>query len=195
MASESSLLQSSGLSLMLRNPRTGETMSLNFDPKQESISLEVHFPARTARARLTATQIPEGGEYDVRLQLDTNPLKGMVLTMEPSTEGGPPKAVIETFGPADAATPPAPRAEDLTSVMPRPSPQAPQAPQRSPTKAAIEGGPASTGPSIPEPPGGPADPAPAAPPAPPPPAQATAPEAASVEAASKAGAKVEKKKS
>jgi hypothetical protein len=73
MASETELLNSSGLVLLLRDPNTGEVLHLNFPPGITEIPLEAHFPARLAKVTLKAHKIPNGGEYDVRLHFDSAP--------------------------------------------------------------------------------------------------------------------------
>lgn len=73
MASETELLDSTGLVAMLRDPNTGEVLHLTFPPGKYEIPLEIHLPARVAKVILRAAKIARGGEYDVRLVFDTNP--------------------------------------------------------------------------------------------------------------------------
>lgn len=141
MAAETELLDSTGLTGMLRDPNTGEVLHLIFPSGQYEIPLEVHLPARVAKVKLRAVKIPGGGEYDVRLVFDTNPPPApKPETTEPVPSGLgslPTETVIRTETPAGPLPPPvtsviAPKPSEVTVVAPlpvEPSVPPPEAPQ------------------------------------------------------------------
>lgn len=175
MASETELLNSTGLVVMLRDPNTGEVMHLNFPPGTYEIPLEAHLPARVAKVTLYAERLPRGGEYDVRLRFDTNPPTPPTDTREVLASNSlkdpalPPPAPAPPPAPPLVAGPPvtsvmAARAPEVTPVAPlqvEPSTGAPETPQvpaqgasggvdapkaPSPTTEAQKGSPKASGP-------------------------------------------------
>lgn len=139
MASETELLNSTGLVVMLRDPNTGEVMHLNFPPGTYEIPLEAHLPARVAKVTLRAERLDRGGEYDVRLRFDTNPPtpstpptvahEGLVSNSRKDT-ALPPSAPPVVGPPVTSVIAPTP--PEVTPVTPlqvEPSTGAPETPQ------------------------------------------------------------------
>lgn len=71
MATETELLESSGLVALLRDPNTGDVLHLNFPPNAKSIPLEIHMPARVIRAKLEILQDRNQHEFNVGFWMDT----------------------------------------------------------------------------------------------------------------------------
>ena len=123
MASETELLNSTGLVVMLRDPNTGEVMHLNFPPGTYEIPLEAHLPARVAKVTLYAERLPRGGEYDVRLVFDTNPPSakdaplGSTLIQPVASEVLGNRTTYRPDGPARTIPPAGPPEAPVTSVI------------------------------------------------------------------------------
>jgi hypothetical protein len=159
MASETELLNSTGLVVMLRDPNTGEVMHLNFPPGTYEIPLEAHLPARVAKVTLYAERRPRGGEYDVRLRFDTNPSTQSTDTREVQVSNSrkdtaPPPSAHPVVGPpvTSVIAPPPPEVTPVIPLQVEPStgaPETPQAPSQAPSQGASGGVDAPKAPSPP----------------------------------------------
>lgn len=155
MASETELLNSTGLVVMLRDPNTGEVMHLNFPPGTYEIPLEAHLPARVTKVTLYAERLPRGGEYDVRLRFDTNPPTHPTDTREALVsnsrkDAAPPPSAPPVGGPpvTSVIAPTPPEATPVTPLQVEPSTGAPETPQ-APSQGAQGGVDAPKAPSPP----------------------------------------------